>query len=318
MSIRKVKSVKQSVEDLTVLYISGYGRSGSTVLDVLLGSHDQTASVGELVYLGEEWQHDERTCACGREYRKCPFWKDVFSTSQEAKEWKRLARRIESRGRLLPLVSGAISDRDRDAYRSRVRALFRHIAKRGKASVVVDSSKSARHAAGRFWALHNVAGLDVRVLHLVRDGRDVLRSVIEKGSNWAAEGYRKEKRFLGVRTIVGWILANGIALGLGQALGKDRYHRIKFEDLRRFPERTLRGIGGFVGLDLEPVIQKVVQDEAFKVGHNVGGNRVRLKQTICFEKKETLTSGSWGEVSNYNRFLFSFLGGFMNSKMGYN
>lgn len=305
------------LEDLTVLYIAGYGRSGSTVLDVLLGSHDQAVSVGELVYLGEEWQHGERTCACGREYKHCPFWEDVFSSSEEANEWKRLARRIESRGRLLSLVSGAISDRDRDAYRGRARALFSRIAKRGRASVVVDSSKSARHAAGRFWALHNVAGLDVRVLHLVRDGRDVLRSVIEKGSNWAVEGYRDKKRFLGARTITGWVLANSLAWMCGKALGKDRYLRIRFEDLLSDPAPVLEQIGNFVGMDLSSVVRRAASGRTFSVGHNVGGNRIRHKDEIRLRRKSKTDRRPWVGLGHHHQVLFGLLGQWLNIALGY-
>ena len=35
----------------TVLYIAGYGRSGSTVLDMLLGTHPRIIGGGELTHL---------------------------------------------------------------------------------------------------------------------------------------------------------------------------------------------------------------------------------------------------------------------------
>ncbi len=301
----------------TVLYIAGYGRSGSTVLDVLLGASDRVVSVGELVYLGEEWQRQNRTCACGADYKHCSFWEDVFSTPEEAKEWKRLARRVEYRKRLFHLLSDSIPDRDRQAYRRRIRAHFSHIAERSNASVVVDSSKSARHAAGRFWALRNIAGLDVKVLHLVRDGRDVLRSVAEKGTNWAAEGYREEKRMLGVRTTIGWVLANSLALVLGNALDGNRYLRIRFEDLLDDPEPVLRKIGGFAGIDLSGIVRRIDSAEPFSIGHNVGGNRLRHQDAVRLRQQDDEERSPWEGLSLNHRVLFGLFGQGLNTSLGY-
>jgi hypothetical protein len=154
-------------------------------------------------------------------------------------------------------------------------------------------------------------------LHLVRDGRAALQSVVENGSNWALEGHVDEKRWLGARTTIGWVLANSIALGLGRSLGINRYHRVKFEDLLRVPEKTLRGIGDFADLDLEPVIRRVSRDEAFEVGHNVGGNRIRHKQHIRLRKTDTPNSDPWTELDRHHQVLFAALGQWMNQKLGY-
>lgn len=309
--------MRKYMDGITVLYIAGYGRSGSTLLDVVLGSHDRAVGVGELVFLGEEWLHAGRSCACGEDYMECPYWRDVFTTSQEARELTRLVRRVESRSRLLHLVAGAIPEQVRRAYRTRMRALFSHIAKRSGANLVIDSSKSARRAAGRFWALRNIAGLDVRVLHLARDGRDVLRSVAEKGTNWAAEGYRKEKKFLAVRTLVGWGLANSLAWMLGKSLGENRYLRVRFEDLLSHPESTLKRIGSFAGVDLSSVIQRVSSDQVFPVGHNVGGNRIRREKSIRIRRKDKRTRRPWSGLELRHRVLFGLFGQALNTALGY-
>jgi hypothetical protein len=116
---------------------------------------------------------------------------------------------------------------------------------------------------------------------------------------------------------MGWVLANGIAWGLGQSLGKDRYHRVKFEDLLRTPEETLRRIGDFAGIDLESVGRRVSRDEAFEVGHNVGGNRIRYKQQIRLRKTDTPNSQPWSDLDRYHQILFATLGQWLNQKFGY-
>jgi len=198
-----------------------------------------------------------------------------------------------------------------------MRTLFSYVAERGDADWVVDSSKSGRHAAGRFWALRNVADLDIQVIHLVRDGRDVLNSVVEKGTNWAAEEFRKEKTFRAERAIVGWVLANGLAWTLGLGLDEDRYLRVRFEDLLSQPESVLQRIGAFMGEDLSHVIDRVSAGGSFSVGHNVGGNRLRKKERILLRRKENVRRQPWKGLSPYHRSLFGLLGQWLNQSFGY-
>ena len=62
---------------MTVLYLMGMGRSGSTLLDILVGSHPDAVGTGELASLvGAGWSHAER-CACGLPASECPFWSVV-------------------------------------------------------------------------------------------------------------------------------------------------------------------------------------------------------------------------------------------------
>ena len=60
-----------------VVYIMGYGRSGSTVLDTVLGNVDGVESVGELANVARSGWRGEEPCACGRLARDCSFWSSV-------------------------------------------------------------------------------------------------------------------------------------------------------------------------------------------------------------------------------------------------
>jgi hypothetical protein len=198
-----------------------------------------------------------------------------------------------------------------------MRRLFTYIAEESGADIVVDSSKSARKAVGRFWALRKVAELDVRVIHLVRDGREVLSSFAEKGSNWALEGYQEERSFPVERALVGWILANSTAGLLGRSLGKERYLRVRFEDLLKAPSLVLRRIGRFADLDMSSVAERVANDKPFAVGHNVGGNRIRHNQAIRLRCRPDADRQPWARLSTYHQGLFGVLGLWLNSSLGY-
>ena len=83
-----------------LVYIAGYGRSGSTLLDVILGMHPEIECNGELSYLFNIADDYQERCDCGLELRECPKWKHVFRQLQDqgleqGKEAERIMRSVE-------------------------------------------------------------------------------------------------------------------------------------------------------------------------------------------------------------------------------
>jgi hypothetical protein len=64
-----------------VLYISAWGRSGSTIIDNVLGAYPEVVSVGELHHLWGRGLLWKRGCGCGKPVRSCPFWADVLDAA---------------------------------------------------------------------------------------------------------------------------------------------------------------------------------------------------------------------------------------------
>lgn len=299
------------------MYIAGYGRSGSTVLDIILGNHPRIVSAGELTYLADDWRTPGRRCACGTSYVDCEFWKGLPEAVSLSEETAQVVRRIERRRAAVPVLLDVIPDEVKDTYRRVQRGVFSYLTETAGATIVVDSSKSAGDAALRFYALSEIAGLDVYVLHLVRDGRATMASCVRKGSNWALEGHADSTVFPGVRAAAGWTLANGWVLGLSHRyVCPDRYMRVQFEEMTARPARTLEAIGSFMGIDVSMLVDRVARGYDFEVGHNVGGNRVRHNQSIRLQKRES-DCEPWSNLSMYHRFLFAFSGQWLNSRMGY-
>src|SRR3954453_5871316 len=63
--------------DVRVLFIGGLGRSGSTLIDRILGQTPGVCSVGELVFLWDRALSSNELCGCGERFRACPFWKEI-------------------------------------------------------------------------------------------------------------------------------------------------------------------------------------------------------------------------------------------------
>jgi len=166
----------------TVIYIAGSGRSGSTLLERVLGDMPGAVNVGELIDLFRRTAPRGERCGCGLAFAECPFWAGVGKRAFDGWEDSRLAaiHRLQTRvarQRHLPrLLAMPLADRgfrdDVAAYGAGYRALYRAIADQAGASYVIDASKWPVQAL----ALSR-AGLDVRVIHLVRDVRGVAHSL---------------------------------------------------------------------------------------------------------------------------------------------
>ena len=76
-----------------VLYIAGPSRSGSTMLDLLLGELDGYVATGELRNLWGYGLLDGWLCGCREPMKSCPFWRSVLERAGLDRCRPRLGRR---------------------------------------------------------------------------------------------------------------------------------------------------------------------------------------------------------------------------------
>lgn len=65
-------------EKIPVVYILSTGRSGSTLLELLLGSSENAWTLGEAQILPWELKENRHPCGCGVPIAECEFWQDVL------------------------------------------------------------------------------------------------------------------------------------------------------------------------------------------------------------------------------------------------
>ena len=130
-------------------------------------------------------------------YGKCRFWKDFFPFGSPTSDLTRLVRKVEKLSFIPRLLLGWVTKKDRDAYRACQARLFDQVVSHVGKPIVVDSSKSAWKAAGRFLALCRLAGQDVYVVHLVRNGLATMESLTVTGSDRALKGTSRPLNGLG-------------------------------------------------------------------------------------------------------------------------
>jgi hypothetical protein len=275
-----------------VVYIAGAGHSGSTVLDTILGNAPGVESVGELIMLpGSAWVGSE-DCSCGVRGDLCPFWVAVRGRFEAAghgvADYIKHSELVQRRRRIgLPFFGRKqptpwspdvkpAQGFDRKVFAPWAEAttsLLGAILAESGADVLVDSSKSPERAL----ALSRLAGVDLFLLHLVRDGRGMAWSLKKKAARSVAEGLAPKNHYRSVRrTAVAWSLVNQMVLRVAENLPPERRMILRYEDYTADLEGSLKPLVDFMGAGVLDVARRAAAGEKLELGHTIAGNRLRL------------------------------------------
>ena len=280
-----------------VLYVAGLGRSGSTILANTLGQVEGFFSGGELNFI---WKHaliENRLCGCGKPSGECEFWGPVFDGEfgGQSEELAREMMRLQysgARTRHIPLM---LTEGGRQKIRARLGKfldnmgrLYRAIQSVSGSRVIVDTSKEPAYG----YALGMVPGVDLRVLHLVRDPRAAAYSWAKK----KPQPDSAEREFMHQKTptqsAVLWDAWNASI----EALWRDTPKRyLRYEDFVAEPRRSFEQILALV--DEEDAELPLEGERAVRLGisHTVSGNpnrfdtgSVELRQDRAWQKQMKL------------------------------
>jgi len=262
---------------LKVIYIAGDGRSGSTLLDRLIGAYPDVFSCGELGNLLQSMGSTEEYCACSERAGECRFWQSVMRQwsrvvpgfSQE--EYRMLQHRYERlRSLLFPLNDLSFNGRRFARYAEYTRGLFEAISELSGAGVIVDSSKSPARAL----ALSRVPGLDLRMLHLVRDVRGVAYSLRIPYRERPKEGpFANVRRRSNLRFVGTWALVNYFCERVRRKLAHPILF-IRYEDYTADPDIVLTGVASLLGVPR--IDYEVGAGHLLEQGHQIAGNVIRM------------------------------------------
>lgn len=267
-----------------VVFLGGLGRSGTTLLERLLGEVPGIAPLGEVAHLWARGVLADEACGCREPFGTCPFWHKVgeraFGGWSEGLAGRVLAlgRRVD-RTRRIPALAQLLAENRTGSrewpspraaelaeYTAAHRRLYDAAGEVADCPVVIDSSK---HASLAFCLA--ASGVDVHVVHVVRDPRAVAHS-------WHRRVARPEDgspmtRWSPARTSLHWLTQN-LSLELLARRGVP-VTRIRYEDLLEAPADTLRRLVGRIGL--RPRLDFLTAREAeLSRAHTASGNPMRF------------------------------------------
>jgi hypothetical protein len=267
-----------------VLYLGGLGRSGTTLLERLLGELPGVCPLGEVVHLWERDVRDDERCACGNRFSGCDFWRRVGEEAFGGWQHVDVDRILELRAavertRHIPRLAGLEPSAPRRAlvstYAGYYARLYRAAARVSGASVVIDSSKHGALA----YCLRSAPGIDLRVVHVVRDSRGVAYSWTKRVSRPETDGADEMTRYTPSRSALLWNTHNA-AFGLLARCGV-AVRRVRYEELLANPAATLRSLADFAGLsDVDTSFLSVDADGGpvaeLSTCHSAAGNPMRF------------------------------------------
>jgi len=273
----------------TLLYLGGLGRSGSTIIERLLGQLPGVCSVGEVVHLWRRGIGDAERCGCGEPFPDCPFWSKVGLAAfggwdnVNLDEVNKLRAAVDRTRFIPPLARSTLSAEHRRQvadYLSYYLRVYDGIAEVTGCQAIVDSSKHASLAFCLRWS----EGTDLRVVHIVRDPRAVAYSWTREVSRPDVNGPAAPRdsrmwTYSSPTAALQWNAQNG-AMQLLARLGTPVL-RIRYEDFVRAPSAALGEIASFARLPDAATTGFLGEDDAgywadLAPSHTVSGNPVRF------------------------------------------
>lgn len=253
----------------SVVYVAGWQRSGTTLVGSILGQLESCFFAGELRFFWRRLARDDRRCGCGARVRDCEVWRGVlrraFPDGVDAARLDRLGEELLVTRRL-PELRRALRGRGRLArdvadYVAALTRLYAGIADETSATIV-DTSKSPSYGV-----LLEAAGVDLRVVHAVRDPRACLHS--ER---------RRAQAPPTLQSLLLWGAWNAAIERLWPLPARSA--RIRYEDLVARPAETLRPVLLLAGA--APSDRPLERTHAVRLSatHSVGGSGSRFRTGI--------------------------------------
>ena len=262
-----------------VLYVGGFGRSGSTLLAYLLGQLDGYVVAGELKFVWQKGVKDNELCGCGETFAACPFWREVGQTAfggwdaVDIDEALELQARVTTGRSVSALLTGASPGPAFTRYAELLRQLYDAILAVSGGRIVVDTSKTPVEAL----ILARVPGLQCRAIHLVRDGRGVAFS-------WAKRGVKRPEivgdeavmldyspLYIAPRWVYGNLFFELLRTRIPTA-------RLRYEDLVRAPHEYVEAALRRAGAPSDVAGLEALGSGRVTLGtlHTLGGNPMRF------------------------------------------
>lgn len=287
---RLVKLKNWRVKVSKALYITSLGHSGSTLLDLLVGSIPGCFSTGELIWFPWQIYRDGKMCSkkqdfctCGKPFTQCAVWSSILRNLSGkvgfdvAKEPLRYAMNIiepvryGQAGRHHAVLkelylrshgSGLAFFWDRLLRSTSEKSwkLYDAITEETGAEWIVDSSKDQ----ARMMALYHVRPADFKIIVLIRSAEGVLASQLK----WGRKPGPSLKRWLR--------LYNGRIASLLAGIPEDRFLIVSYERFTANPEQERGRIARFLGIETPLPTLSISGAE----NHLIAGNPMRYSKEI--------------------------------------
>ena len=265
-------------DKIKVLYIAGSGRSGSTILNAILGQVDGFFAGSEIRGVWDCGVLENRNCGCGERFWHCDVWRPVFQTAFGGMEGVDASQMVYYRESLAQtkFLPGMMRRRDAgpqwtpgmQEFMGHLAKLYRGIQTTTGCRVIVDASKWPSYG----YLLQALPTIDLHVLHFVRDPRAVAFSWMRQKESAPGRWF---PRYSPWRTAVYWLMWELSTDYLWRRPGQ-KFQLLRYEDFVAHPRQTVQQVVQFMG---EEMGERPFLDErtvSLAPTHGVAGNPTRF------------------------------------------
>lgn len=317
-----------------LLYITGSGRSGSTLLDMLLNTNPDIAALGEVhrFSMNINSKEEAHKCTCGASVGDCHFWMGVVEGLKKKGidpgalrttwDWNHqvgvdedginikekiapsnILHRVNLFNVLLAAGFGAVAVRFASCFSFLNRGkkifedswlLYKAVSDVSGKNVIVDGTKSPGRLMGL--ARINPENVPIKVVYLCRDGRAVVHARM------------KRQRVSMKKAAKIWRLEH---LKIQRALRVSElpFIKVKYEELCENTDFVMKKVFDFSSAEKSEI------NLSFREGsHSLGGNPMRKR----VNEDRIIINEKWkSELSSKDLKVFNKIAGPMNENLGY-
>lgn len=292
---------------IKIVYLTGYGKSGATLIGRHLGSSKEAFFVGELKYFWNRGLLKNYECTCGKKVDSCNIWKKVIdeyleffpsidkeSISNEFREFEKLKNYFK-----LKKIEKNNSDNTLklllDKYLEHNEKLYEIIAKVSGKNVLVDISR----IPGRLLALSFSKKIELYPVYLMRDPRGVLNSFVQ-----ADNRYYGENRHSILKQLITWNANTFFSIKHIKKLSPVKFLFILYSDYVRNPSSELKQLDELINDEFNNEVNNGKVIINLEPGHVFASNRNRLESGNVTITEDT----KWKQqLSRLNKFLTSVI-----------
>ncbi|MFT4526066.1 MAG: hypothetical protein ACI85F_002230 [Bacteroidia bacterium] len=279
-----------------VVYILGLGRSGTTLLDIVLGNMENAISCGELNRYPSE---EGRPYQYPKDHSAQKLWigiKEEFDARYPNTDWNKMAglhRQFEFHGQFTFNYLGLYNKTKFSEYLDFVESVYELIAEKTGQAVLIDSSKYSSRAL----SIGRSEKIDVAYLYIKRRPSSVVASFAKKDVE------QNSKSWFGANLY--YFMASKLChLAFWRLKGNHRAISVRYEDLMNDPKKYFGLIGEKLDVDASGVIGKLNSSTPFSGGTIYYGNRVRLQKEVTLRPASKKPTGMGAVFSDLINFIW--------------
>ncbi|MFQ5682189.1 MAG: sulfotransferase [Candidatus Binatia bacterium] len=304
---------------IRVLYITGWGRSGSTLLGDILGQIQGFFHAGELCLIWERGIIENRLCGCGSRLKECVVWKNIFSEffagTEQVDPYKMV--RLRERGARTHHIPFMLMLGGKSLIKSRMReflavleGLYQTVQTRTGSRIIVDSSKFPSYG----YLLGMIPTIDLYIVHLIRDSRGTAYSWGGRKMLYPdSQGPTYFRQYSPLGSAVRWSVKN-VAAEMLWKHSRGRYLRLRYEDFIQDPHAAVRRILDLVEEQASRLPFVTPNTVELKSNHTVSGNPDRFQRGAV----ELVPDQRWKVgMKKKDRILVTALTSFLLLRYGY-